>query len=221
MSIRKWCRRLFLPKTPDGYRGWISGRIAERKDYQGTHKIGRISAHIYPKADIKYGPMMSLPYGVEIVAEELGERWLKVLLPDGREGFVQRGDVVVEELDIIALSKKFLGLPYTWGGRSSFGFDCSGFVQMLYGKLGLLLPRDAKDQILDTRLMAVEEIKEKDLIFFGESEGKITHVGMSIGGGEFIHASVRENMPYLRISKLTDSVWASGYRCARRKKITG
>lgn len=209
-----------LIATPDGYRGWTeSGAIVERKErYCGNHKISRLMAHIYPKCDIKYGPLITLPYGAEIVAEEVDVRWLKVLLPDGREGFIQRGDVADEKLDLVSLSKKFLGLPYTWGGRSSFGFDCSGFVQMLYGKLGILLPRDARDQILDLRLkpIEIEEARVGDLIFFGESEGKIIHVGMAIGGGEFIHSSVRENMPYLRISQLTDPEWSKDFRAARR-----
>ncbi|MCH9717001.1 MAG: C40 family peptidase, partial [Gammaproteobacteria bacterium] len=58
--------------------------------------------------------------------------------------------------EMIFLSQKFLGCPYTWGGRSSFGFDCSGFVQMLYKEMGICLPRDSGPQAEDARLCEIE-----------------------------------------------------------------
>ncbi|MCP5492677.1 MAG: C40 family peptidase [Chlamydiales bacterium] len=92
-------------------------------------------------------------------------------------------------------SQKFLGLLYIWGGRSSFGYDCSGFVQMLYSQIGIKLQRDAKQQILDSRLQSIkiDELKLGDLIFFGKSDQRIMHVGMYIGNEQFIHATAREN----------------------------
>lgn len=205
-------------QTPDGYFGWVESKaIVEReKPYLGNHTISRLMAHIYLKCDIKQSPLLTIPYGVSILAEDVDHRWLKVFLPDGREGYLLRGDVDEDPSDLVSLSKRFLGLPYTWGGRSSLGFDCSGFVQMLYSQRGILLPRDAKDQIQDSRLMAVDQVKIGDLIFFGLSEKEITHVGMAIGNGEFIHSSVQENKPFLRISKLTDPHWVGQYSTARR-----
>lgn len=154
-------------------------------------------------------------------------RWVKVARPDGQEYFIQKGDLLEEETcrtkgDLIRFSQKFLGLPYTWGGRSSFGFDCSGFVQMLYGRLGIVLQRDARQQILDPRLTAcrMDEIEPGDLLFFGKAEQKILHVGLSLGAGQFIHATSRENQPWIRISKLTDFEW-SGDAAARYPCRTG
>ena len=80
-----------------------------------------------------------------------GERWVPIELVTGEKAWIQRGDVdftprikTLEET--LAFSKKFIGLPYTWGGTSSYGFDCSGFVQMLFKEMGLLLPRNSRDQ---------------------------------------------------------------------------
>ena len=86
--------------------------------------------------------------------------------------------------ETLAFSKKFIGLPYTWGGTSSYGFDCSAFVQMLLREMGLLLPRNACDQAQSPLLVPVlgEELQPGDLIFFGES--RITHVGLYLGGDE-------------------------------------
>ena len=111
--------------------------------------------------------------------------------------------------EMCAFSQNFLGLPYTWGGRSSFGYDCSGFVQMLYRQMGIFLPRDSKDQChwSGFREILEGEIDSGDLIFFGSGINKITHVGMYLEKGKFIHATVAENMPYIRTSSIESVEW--------------
>lgn len=212
--------------TPDGYTGWtLSACLITRPPYPKEIEVSRLSAHIYHVADTEYGPLMTLPFGSQLeVLDQADPRWIHIRLIDGKEAFIQKGDVVPEKHDLLSLSKKFLGLPYTWGGRSSFGYDCSGFVQMLYHRFGIQLPRDARQQILDPRCkpIALETIAPGDLIFFGRSEQEIKHVGMSLGNDLFIHTSSRENKPYVRLSKLTDSEWsgskdvANPFRIAKR-----
>jgi hypothetical protein len=211
--------------TPDGYSGWVpDGSIVVReKPYPKDLEISRIKAHVYKHMDTEFGPILSLPHGSQLhLVETVDSRWLKILLPDGREAYVQKGDVEPEPFDLIPFAKKFLGIPYTWGGRSSFGYDCSGFVQMLYGRLGICLPRDARQQVLAGKPILVDQLVLGDLIFWGKSETNIGHVGMYLGEGEFIHTSSRENKPYLRISRLTDLEWRGDgkayypYRCVRR-----
>ena len=195
--------------------------------------VARLAAHLYNVTDTELGPILTLPFESQLeLIEELpqgNQRWLKVKLPDASCGFIQRGDVTFETKklnrdELCTFSRKFLGLPYTWGGRSSFGYDCSGFVQMLYRQMGVALPRDSKNQINWEGFRAIEitELQVGDLIFWGKNAQKINHVGMYLGNGEFIHtiASV-EKMPYLRISHLTDSFWDGNpanyhaYRTAR------
>lgn len=216
-----------LIETPDGYSGWVADGAFITRDrvFNKDLELTRLRAHIYAMPDTEFGPLITLPYGCKLHAlENIDSRWLKVQLVDGKEAYVQKGDVDPEPHDLISFSKKFLGLPYTWGGRSSFGYDCSGFVQMLYAQRGIHLPRDASQQILDRRAVQVkiEQLTAGDLIFWGKSEHEIKHVGMSLGRLEFIHTSVRENKPYLRISSLTDLEWSGRpdvfypFRTARR-----
>lgn len=217
--------------TPDGYTGWIqsSDYVTLAEPFTPTIKTSRLSAHLYIDKDIEYGPLKTLPYGVQLrVLDASDSRWIEIVLP-GKKGFIQRGDVMPEETlqhasELSSFSQKFLGIPYTWGGRSSFGYDCSGFVQMLYNKIGIQLQRDARQQILDSRFKTidVESCEPGDLIFFGKSEKRIMHVGMAIGQTYFIHASARENQPWIRISSFLDEEWSSRsevhypFRSARR-----
>lgn len=84
----------------------------------------------------------------------------------------------------------FLNSPYQWGGRSPFGIDCSGFVQLVYKLNGVFLPRDASEQALKgQKLSFIEEAEEGDLAFFDNEEGKITHVGIILNNNRIIHAS--------------------------------
>jgi hypothetical protein len=91
-----------------------------------------------------------------------------------------------------------LNSPYQWGGRSPFGIDCSGFVQLVYKLNGIQLPRDASEQAkMGQTLSFIEESEEGDLAFFDNEEGDITHVGILLEGNRIIHASGK-----VRIDKL-------------------
>lgn len=209
--------------TSDGYSGWILSKflINLSTPYNANVKTSRFKSHIYGVEDTEWGPIKSLPCGSKLkVLDDRDARWLKIVLPDGLECYVQKGDVVTDfavlhKHELPQFSKKFLGLPYTWGGRSSFGYDCSGFIQMLYSQIGIKLQRDAKQQIVDSRFRSIkiDELEPGDLIFFGKSEQRIMHDGMYIGGGQFIHATARENKPWIRMSHLSDFEW-SGYEDA-------
>lgn len=210
----------------DGYTGWVNRTgICERSERYTSGDsvwVNRLAAHVYSVKDTIYGPLITLPYSCRLVLTQpiTHDRWLNVLLPDGKEAFIQHGDIVFKQPilsknEVCALSLIFLGLPYTWGGRSSFGYDCSGFVQMLYGKMGIHLPRDSKDQVLVSGFddVGLDRLTAGDLVFFGFSDGAIKHVGLCLGNGRFIHACASvENAPYVRISSLTDPAWdGTGY----------
>jgi cell wall-associated NlpC family hydrolase len=84
----------------------------------------------------------------------------------------------------VALARAELGVPYVWGGESPSGFDCSGLVQYVYGRLGVALPRVAADQYRAGRHVSRSQLRAGDLVFFDH----LGHVGIYIGGGRFIHA---------------------------------
>lgn len=224
----------------DKYKGWVKkGCFCSRESpFLGESsktiaKVNRCAAHLYHVQDTIYGPIMTLPYESKLEVLEPIEpsvsRWIKVALPDDRVAFIQRGDVtinptIIDRNAMCALSLQFIGLPYTWGGRCSFGYDCSGFVQMLYRQMGIYIPRDTKNQIKWDGFKAItfEELQPGDLIFFGLAEDKIRHVVMYLGNDHIIQATIAENAPYIHISKLSDPDWnGSGrfsFRAARSFK---
>jgi hypothetical protein len=224
-------------RTPDDYTGWMP-LAALRRLGPGAHPYARagrfaqvesLFANLYREPDVtKHQPLLTVPFEArfEVLSEpaEEGGRWLQVRLPDDRTAWVQRGDIAFDPKPLtipetIALAKRFLGLTYLWGGTSSFGYDCSGFTQMLVRHRGVTMPRDADLQAAWPGLAAVKrnKLKPGDLLFFGESPEKITHTGMYIGRGEFIHDTTR-GRPRVQISRLRDQPWTKLLVACRRLK---
>lgn len=162
--------------------------------------------------------------------EQEGEAWQQVYVPLGPDGatqptcgYLMKQDLCLLEkqapfaLDAVSLGSlspasafvaaicstalRFLGTPYVWGGTTSFGFDCSGFVQRVYSLRGVILPRDAYLQAgspMGRRLDPAEMRLPGDLTFFcgpRDSKGRgITHVGLVMEGGRYIHAAGKEGV---------------------------
>jgi cell wall-associated NlpC family hydrolase len=224
-------------QTPDAYTGWIRSAeirpLAPGTSYPAaparTVTTVSLRTHLYPVPSVtRRAPLLTAPFEsrLEIVSERREEngRWIEVRLPDGRSAYLQRGDIVPDlpAMDISALvelSKRFLGLPYTWGGTSSFGYDCSGFAQMLCRRGGVGIPRDAQPQAHWEGMSTVEpaDLKPGDLLYFGSGLNKITHTGFCIGNGEFIHSTTHQH-PVLQISRLADEHWTKLLVAARRWK---
>ena len=150
--------------------------------------------------------------------------WIHVRLPVLTNAWIQAGDVEMDPKPLsigqsIELAKRFVGLPYLWGGRSSFGFDCSGFTQMLVRARGMEMPRDADKQAAWSGVTRVErkDLEPGDLLFFGSSVKDITHTGMYIGDGQFIHDSTNDH-PTVQIGRLDDEPWRRILVACRRVK---
>jgi cell wall-associated NlpC family hydrolase len=153
-----------------------------------------------------------------------GGRWIAVRLPDDHAGWIQSGDVGfdVKPLDIpamLALARKFLGSPYTWGGTSSYRYDCSGFAQMLERRRGVPMPRDAGPQADWSGVVPVDrkDLQPGDLLYFGGSAKHITHTGIYLGDNRFISATTHET-PMVRIDDLSDPFWTRLLVAQRRVK---
>lgn len=90
---------------------------------------------------------------------------------------------------IRGLATGYLGTPYRWGGTTPKAFDCSGFVRFVYSELGVKLPRTARQQYKAGQKVSGALLRAGDLIFFDMMKGYVSHVGMYLGDGLFIHAS--------------------------------
>jgi cell wall-associated NlpC family hydrolase len=218
-------------RTPDDYTGWIEASSAIKRDVYAVSgavaTVKSLFASVYRETSItKHQPVLTLPFEarLEVMAEPDGEsrRWIQVRLPDSREGWIQRGDVSLDaksmsQEEMLMFSRRFLGLPYLWGGISTFGYDCSGFTQMLLRQTGVSLPRDAGPQARWSGVKPVlqEELQPGDLLYFGPSEQKITHTGMYIGNRQFIHATAHIQ-PVVQISNLSDEYWTKLLVATRR-----
>jgi uncharacterized protein YraI len=121
-----------------------------------------------------------------------------------------RGEAIVIE------AMQHLGVPYVWGGDGPLGWDCSGMVQWLYATAaGIQLPRVSQDQFFAGTPLRMDEIQPGDIVFFADTDGPgITHNGIAIGGGLFIHA--RDESRGTTISSLYEPLWVTHYAGARR-----
>ena len=125
--------------------------------------------------------------------------------------------MAVDGASIVEEAKKYMGLKYVWGGTSlTSGADCSGYLQAIYKKFGITVPRVTYDQINVGNKISMPDLRAGDMVFFDtdRSTGGPDHVGMYIGGGKFIH-SPRPGSS-VQISSMTDSYYASRYMAGRR-----
>jgi SH3-like domain-containing protein len=217
-------------RTADDCTGWTPLReLLPGKAYAAGGRVAEVEslfAHIYRERSVMaHAPLLTVPFETKLeVMAQPEERWLEVRLPDGRSGWVQAGDIAFDAKplgipEMIELGKRFLGLPYTWGGTSSFGYDCSGFTQMLMRRRGVPMPRDAQPQADWSGATPVErkDLKPGDLLYFGDSAKKITHTGVYLGDGKFIDATTWQT-PMVRIDDLDDPHWSPLLLAMRRVK---
>lgn len=200
--------------------GWVNKNgLIEVEEVKTNAYVSIHGAYLHQELDTEWGPIFSLPFEspLEVIEEpeKQHRRFLRVRLIDGTEGYVQRNLVTFDRKiltlsETIQLASFFINLKYLWGGTSSFGYDCSGFVQMLYRQMGIDLPRNSSQQANDPRFQEVTQAKAGDLIFFKNKSGKVGHVGFVINEREFIHAFPLWES-YVCISSLSDERFQNGY----------
>jgi|SRR5688572_26134793 len=115
---------------------------------------------------------------------------------------------------LVAMALTFRGTPYRNGGSDPSGFDCSGFVQWVFAQHGTRLPREVRDQYRVGDEVDPADVSPGDLVFFETVSKGASHVGIAIGGGEFVHAPSSRGV--VRIERYTSSYWAPRWVGARR-----
>jgi cell wall-associated NlpC family hydrolase len=228
-------------ETPDRYTGWLPLSALRSYPDGSTPRYasrGRVAdvvsliANVYREASVTSArPKSQAPFTarLELLDEALAGQpgWVLVRLPSGESGYVQAGDVRLAEAstpvprlegpELVAQARRFLGLPYRWGGMTPWGVDCSGLVAAAYRAGGRILPRDADLQFDDPEARPVERsaLQPGDLVFFGGQS--VTHVGLYAGEGRFVHATTHER-PVVQESRLDEPYWRELYRGARRPR---
>ena len=125
---------------------------------------------------------------------------------------------IPEDLDLkdklILFAKKFMNIPYRFGGTSLFGIDCSGYVQKVYSMIGVNLPRSAREQFHEGQPVDTGELSIGDLVFFRTYAPFPSHVGIYLGDNLFIHASSRGKK--VTIDSLTEPFYIKRFIGAKR-----
>jgi cell wall-associated NlpC family hydrolase len=112
-------------------------------------------------------------------------------------------------------AERFIGIPYQWGGDTVVdGMDCSGFSRAVYNLCGISIPRTSRDQYKAGTPVDRQDLKDGDLVFFGASVDKISHVGIYVGSGKFVHAPRRGEE--IREASIDDSYFERRFVGARR-----
>ena len=218
-------------ETLDAYTGWALLdeliRLQSPDPVRVWARVAGLSANVYAEPNVKLRmPLINLPFEarLQVTQQQVPDHpaWSQVRLLDGQLAYVQRGDLdqepeLVGVQAMLAFAQRFLGITYTWGGVSSFGFDCSGFVQMLFRQCGVTTPRDAQQQADwgSATAIAQEQLAAGDVVFFGESPRAITHVGIMLDAAMLLHATT-EGRPGVQISRLADEPWRTRL-CAQRR----
>lgn len=150
--------------------------------------------------------------------------WYDVTCKYGTEGYIRSDFVTLtnsdssgSNSDIVALAKQHLGTRYSYGGASPSGFDCSGFVRYVYSQFGCSLNRTASAQMSNGTSVSMSELQPGDLVFFlksGSGASRASHVGIYIGGGQFIHASTSSTG--VIISDMDSAYYTTGFVGGRR-----
>ena len=182
--------------------------------------------------------IVTLKQGYKLTILETSNGWYKVKTPARTIGWVHsdyvtktgtvasRGAVAKTQskaasalsTEIVSYAKKFLGVKYVWGGNTTSGFDCSGFVKYVYNHFDLSIERTASSQAKQGTAVKKADLRAGDLVFFDTNGGhnKVNHVGMYIGDGNFIQSSSGSSAHKVVISNLESGFYDNSYMTARR-----
>lgn len=204
-------------RTPDGYVAWTNDmslcRMTEDEmaAYMEAPKLvcTAIVGRILSKPGRNSLPVSDLVRGDVLIDKgQCRNGFVKVSTVSSREGWVRKKDLedyakwqsgqLCSGENLVREALNYLGVPYLWGGYSVKGFDCSGLTAFCFLMNGKMLPRNASQQAQLGRAIDMSklasgdcgDLQKGDLLFFGDKEtGKVSHVGMYIGGGKMIHSS--------------------------------
>lgn len=192
--------------------GTVYAQQAQQEQKRATvGKLGQMNkaAPVYVKPDRRSRTLYKVEAERYVVLRNLTDDWATLVMADGTSGYVEAKyvdrlpyDVNVRNnapasgngagASIVRAAMQYLGTPYKWGGNDLLrGVDCSGFVQQLFLKAGIRLPRTAEQQgKVGAAISRLDQLQPGDRLYFVNSERtKVSHTGIYVGNGYFIHSS--------------------------------
>ena len=244
VKVLKRKKGWYLVQTPDKYISWTEDDGIYRVNLDTLAEWNSSDKIIYTK---DFGFSYSMPdqnsqrvsdIVIGDILKYLGDEngFCKVTYPDGRTAYIKADECKDFEKwlsernptadNIIKTAKTFMGIPYLWGGTSAKGMDCSGFTKTVFFLNGIVLPRDASQQVnigepVDTK-DKLDDLIPGDLLFFGikgdaDTKQKITHVAIYLGDGDFINAAGRIRIDSFSKDKPNYSAYRDdSFVCAKR-----
>ena len=203
----------FVQSLDDRYLGWMEPSHLALMTKDQADAIARgpraivtsLFAFVRERPAPDGAPVCDLVVGDVLSTTGRSAGWMAVQLPDGRKGFVADADATdyqawkasrkITPEAIEQTARRFMGVPYLWGGTSAKGFDCSGYLKTVFRLNGLELQRDTDQQANEGVAVATDndfaEVRKGDALFFGPRAGvaRITHTGIYLGGKLFIHCA--------------------------------
>jgi cell wall-associated NlpC family hydrolase len=206
----------------DRYVGWIPRAMLAEPPASGfTHKVSVLRTLVFGGPDIKTPPLAALPLGARVAvmgeAEDRNARYA-LIAPAGAVVVQHLAAVGSVEADFVAVAERFLGTPYLWGGKTGFGIDCSGLLQVALAAAGVAAPRDtdlqeaALGEALDPGSGPIE-LQRGDLVFWAG------HVGIMLDAEMLLHANAHHMAVAAEpLRSATERLAARGalVRCIRR-----
>ena len=220
--------------------GYMSGEyldVATKADVTigyGLVQADGSTLNVRSGAGTDYDKVATLSDGAVVTIVGVDNGWYKITTSGGTTGYVSsdymvtckdsagsRGDGTAVAASsglgqqVVDYAKQYLGTPYVYGGNGPSSFDCSGYTSYVYRHFGYTLNRTASGQLSNGTSVSKSELQPGDLVFFRYNTSKAaSHVGIYIGGGQFIHAST--NTYTVKIDTLTSGHYANVYVGARR-----
>jgi cell wall-associated NlpC family hydrolase len=216
LKVYKEVNGWYLVQTPDHYLGWLDadgftlGNEAMADNWKKQEKIVFLPdfGFSYQSPAVNAAKVSDLLAGNILLFSHTTEGFALVEYPDGRTAYIPQEQTasyadwlsrpIPDATHILNTANTFIGRPYLWGGTSGKGVDCSGFTKTVFYLNGILLPRDASQQVnvgelIDTE-NGLDQLQAGDLMFFGrkanaQQKEKITHVAIYMGNEHIIHSA--------------------------------